>query len=284
MKTWWEDANDLAGLTIDVEGLAQDGSGAVKAFLPIAVAEDDGVGRAGRIVLAGKQAAEDGGNAEERKSAVGNVQGVDLFRFGAARDADGVTVVDADVLKRAVLLAKDEVIGRSHVEILDVDAWGGEPDADEFVGAGIRKRLEENAFKDAEDDGVAANAGGEGDEGNGREERGAAQTAEDLLQIEHERCHWRSLAGLSVKTGKCVAEPLVIETKGPRECSLKFCGMGRKGELKVGLEVSLSLAEAISQKRPSGRDAGIGDKNANRDGGGYFGAGGGRSAWISEVG
>lgn len=159
----------MAGLAIDVEGLAEDGRGAAKAFLPIAVAEDDGVWRAGGIVLAGEQAAEDGGNAEKGQGAVGDVQGVDLFGFGAARDADGVTVVDAEVLKRAVLLSKDEVIGRSKVEILDVDARGGKPNADEFVGAGIRKRLEENAFKDAEDDGVAANAGGESDEGDGGE-------------------------------------------------------------------------------------------------------------------
>jgi hypothetical protein len=37
------------------------------------------------------------------------------------------------------------------------------PDADEFVGTRIGKGLEEDGFKDREDDGVAANAGGESD-------------------------------------------------------------------------------------------------------------------------
>ena len=91
--------------------------GAAKTLLPIAVAEDDGVRRAGRIVLAGEQAAEDRGNAEKRESAVGDVEAVDLFRFRAASDANGITVVDADVLKGAILFAIDEVIGGGHVEV-----------------------------------------------------------------------------------------------------------------------------------------------------------------------
>jgi hypothetical protein len=193
MEARWEDTDDFARFAIDVKGLAQDGRRATKPFLPITVAEDDGVGRAGRIVLTGEQSAEDGGNAEKRESAVGDVKGVDLFRLGAASDANGIAIVNTDVLKGAILFAIDEVIGGSDVEILDVDAGGGEPDADKLVRTRIGKRLEENAFENAEDDGVATDAGGERDESNDGEKRGTPETAKDLFQVEQERSHLRGL-------------------------------------------------------------------------------------------
>jgi len=200
MKALREDADDLARFAIDVEGLAQDGIRAGEPLLPIAVTEDDSVWRAGRIVLACEQAAENGGNAEERESAVGDVQAVDLFRLRAASDAHGITVVNAEVLKGVILFAVDEVIGGGDVEILDVDTRGGEPDANEFVGAGIRKRLEENTFEDAEDEGVAANAGGERNEGDGGEKRRAREAPEDLLHVEQECSHSRGLTRAQPRT------------------------------------------------------------------------------------
>jgi hypothetical protein len=108
-------------------------------------------------------------------------------------------LVDADVLEGFILFAIDEVVGRSHVEIIDVDTGSGVPDADEFVGLGIGKRLEKDAFEDAEDDGVAANAGGESDERDYREKGGACKAAENLFQVEHKRSHWRSLTGCAVE-------------------------------------------------------------------------------------
>ena len=78
----------------------------------------------------GEQAAKDGRNAEQRQRAVGDVEGVDLFRLGAAGDADGIPIVDANVLKGAILFPIDEVIRGGQVEILDVDARSGEPYAD----------------------------------------------------------------------------------------------------------------------------------------------------------
>src|SRR5579859_1319127 len=141
MEAGWEDADDFARFAVDVEGLAEDGIRTAEPLLPIAVTEDDSVWRAWRIVLMGEEAAEGGGNAEKRESAVGDVEGVDLFGLGAADDAHGIAIVNANVLKRAILLPVDEVIGGSDVEILDVDAWSGEPDADEFVGARIGERF-----------------------------------------------------------------------------------------------------------------------------------------------
>ena len=55
------------------------------------------------------------------------------------------------------------------------------PDADEFIGFGIGQGLEENAFKHTEHNGVAAYAGGQCDEGDGREHWGTAEPAQDVL-------------------------------------------------------------------------------------------------------
>ena len=52
-------------------------------------------------------------------------------------DADGIALVGANVLAGFVLLAIDEVIAGSHVEIEDIDAGGGVPDANEFGGARV---------------------------------------------------------------------------------------------------------------------------------------------------
>jgi len=121
-----------------------------------------------------------------------------------------------------ILFAIDEVVGRSHVEVWNVDAWGGVPDADEFVGLGIGERFEENAFQDAEDDGVAANASGQSDKGDGREERGVREATEDLLQVLQDCSHQRSLIGDCRGTCSWMAEPSMIETKRIRGSSVKF--------------------------------------------------------------
>ena len=99
----------------------------------------------------------------------------------------------------------------------DVDAWGGEPDADEFVGVWIGKRFEEDAFENAEDDGVAANTGGESDKRDDGEERGAAETAEDLLQVEQECFHLRCLRGTPRRRQGDGRRSLMRETKVAQE-------------------------------------------------------------------
>jgi hypothetical protein len=55
------------------------------------------------------------------------------------------------------------------------------PDADEFVGLGIGKRLEEDALEDAENDLVAADSGSERDKRDGGKEWSVREAAEDLL-------------------------------------------------------------------------------------------------------
>ena len=165
---------------------------AAKFTHPVAVADHDDLGRFGLGIFGGEQAASGGGNAEKRKQRVGDVEPLYLFGLVDAGDAVGVALVHGDVLEALALLAIDEIVRGRHVEVFDLDAGGGVPDADEAVGLGIGKRLEEDAFDDAENEGVGADAGGEGDEGDGGEERGEAETAEDLFELLQEGLHGRS--------------------------------------------------------------------------------------------
>ncbi len=111
VKLLRQDADDLTRFAVHND-IAADRSGVTTKFAaPIAVGKHDGFGSARRIVLLGKGVAQHGRNTEERQSAIRNAQGADLFRFGDARHADGVTCVKTDVLESAVLIAEDEVVG-----------------------------------------------------------------------------------------------------------------------------------------------------------------------------
>src|SRR5271168_1064138 len=171
MKALRKYANNFARFAIERDGLADDGTGAPKFLLPKTIGDHCGVWRTGRIILTSEGAAQDWGNAEQGNDAVRNVKSVKALGFSNAGDADGVPVVDANVLKSLILFAIDKVVRRRHVQVGDVDARGGVPDADQFVGVRIGKRFEEDAFENAKDDGVASNAGGESDERNGGEQR-----------------------------------------------------------------------------------------------------------------
>src|SRR5262249_20082405 len=87
----------------------------------------------------------------------------------------------------AALLAVGEVEGRGGVQLGDVDAGGGMPDPDELVRVGKGKRFQENAFDDAEDGRVRADADRERQEGDGRERRRAAEPAKDVLELGRHR-------------------------------------------------------------------------------------------------
>jgi hypothetical protein len=69
------------------------------------------------------------------------------------------------------------------------------PDADELVGLGVRERFQEDAFENAENDGVAANACGKGDEGDNRKEGRVPEAAKDLLQMGKECTHGQDPPG-----------------------------------------------------------------------------------------
>ena len=155
-----ENADDLAGVAVHGEGLADDRSCAAEFLLPVAVGEHDGFGGSGGIVLAGEQAAKRGLDAEQGESAVGDVEAVDVFWLSGAGDIEGIAGVDADVFQGLALLAINEVVRGREVQVFDVDAGRGVPDADEPVGVGVGQRLEEDVLNHGEDDGVGADADG----------------------------------------------------------------------------------------------------------------------------
>src|SRR5438046_339419 len=161
VKSLRQDANDLAGFAVHDDVTADDRSIAAKFATPIAVKKHDGFGGPRRIILPGKAAAQQGRHAEERESAIRNAQGTNLFGFGHAGHAHGVARVKTEILEGAILVAEDEVVGGGQLEFFEIDPGRSKPDADKFIGFGIWKRLEENAFENTEDDGVGSDAGGQ---------------------------------------------------------------------------------------------------------------------------
>jgi len=73
------------------------------------------------------------------------------------------------------LFAEDEVVGGGELEFFELDPGRGKPNPDKLVGFGIRQGLKEDAFEDAEHDGVGPHAGSQGDKRNGREHGGTAE-------------------------------------------------------------------------------------------------------------
>src|SRR6266550_1153042 len=131
MKSLRQNADDLPAFAVHDEVAADRGGVSAKFAAPIAIGEHDSFGGARCIVLFGEAATQQGRNAEERESAVSDTQGGDLFGLGDTRHAYGVTRVHADILHGEVLFAVDEVVGGRHVEIFELDARCGMPDADE---------------------------------------------------------------------------------------------------------------------------------------------------------
>ena len=67
---------------------------------------------------------------------MGGDEGVDPLRLGEAGDGDGAAVPDGDVGQRPRLFAVGDVVGDRRVEVVDVDAGRGLPEADQAVGSG----------------------------------------------------------------------------------------------------------------------------------------------------
>ena len=189
MKPLRQDADDLPAFAIHDDVAAKHRGVAAKFAAPIAVGEHDGLGSSRRVVLFAEAATEQRRNAKNRESAVGDTQCLDLFGLGDTGHAHGVIGVHANILKGVVLFAINEVVGGRHVEILDLDAGCGMPGADQLIWIWIGQGLEENAFEDAENNGVGPYAGGQCDEGNGREHRRTAQPTQDLFELILEGFH-----------------------------------------------------------------------------------------------
>src|SRR5581483_11408306 len=91
-------ADDFAEISVDVDEAAHGGARAAELPLPIAVADYDGSGGAGRVVLAAEPAAEDWRNTKRGKRIDGDVYSLNLFRSAEAGDAYAVVVPDPEPL------------------------------------------------------------------------------------------------------------------------------------------------------------------------------------------
>src|SRR4029077_18381258 len=91
------------------------------------------------------------------------------------------------------LLAEDEVSGGRESQVLNIDAGGGEPHAEELLRAGGRQWLQQDAFEHAENHCVRADANGERDERDGGEERRAAEPSQNLPELTTECPHLHDL-------------------------------------------------------------------------------------------
>src|ERR1041384_557687 len=183
VKSLRQDADDLARFTVHDDVAAHDVSIAAKFAAPIAVSEHGGFGSARRIILLGEDAAQQRRHVEERESAVRDAQGTNLFGLGYAGHAYGVACIETEILESTILVAKNEVVRRGQLEFFELDSGGGQPDADKLIRFWIGQGLEEDAFKDAEDNRIGPYAGSQRDEGNDREHGSATEPSQDLFEL-----------------------------------------------------------------------------------------------------
>ena len=175
---------------LDRDGAANDALVAAEFALPVGVRENDGLRGAGRIILACKEAAEDGSDAEYRESAVGDVESGDMLGLADSGDRTGIAVIHSDVLEAGALLSLDEVDERRHVEVaVKADAASGVPEADELLRMRVAERLEQNAIDDPEDYGVGADAYSKRDQRDRGEERTAEKASENMFQVVEGKSH-----------------------------------------------------------------------------------------------
>ena len=187
-----KDSNDEAAVAIGDDGAAHNGAVAAEFAHPVPIAEHRGFRRGGLHVFDREKTASYRSDAEKRKQSVGDFKPVDLFGLIDTGDAVRVTLIHRDVLEGVALLAIDEIVRRRHVEVFDLNAGSGVPDADEAVGIGVGKRLEQDAFHNAENKSIGADAGGERDQRDGGEEGRKAQAAQDLFELLQQGLHGRS--------------------------------------------------------------------------------------------
>ena len=183
MKVLGKDADDLVSLSVDDDGPADQGGVGAELAAPVCVGEHGSGRGAGGVVLTAEGAAKRGSDAQERKSAIGDAQCSDLFGFFDTRDTDGIVLIGADVDETLILLTENEVSGGRDIQVFDVEARSSLPDSDEVFGARIGQGLEEDAFQDAENNGVGADSRCQRDQRDCGEHRGASQSAEDLSQL-----------------------------------------------------------------------------------------------------
>src|SRR5215472_10161824 len=116
-----------------------------------------------------------------------------MLRLPDAGDVEPVTGVGSDVFQGLALVPKDEIERGRDAEVRNADSRGRRPDANQLLGMRITERFQQDAFHNAKHDSIGADADGEGKESDSREERGTAQAAKYLSQL-NKNGHGRSPA------------------------------------------------------------------------------------------
>src|SRR5205823_6166294 len=151
-------------------------------------------GIAGTVVLGSEPSPDHGLNAERRERAFRDGEALHLLRRSEPRDAHSVAVPYTELLKRAILVTKGEVIGGREIQILNGDPRRLLPDADQLLRIGVWQRLQQNAVDDAEDGGVGTDSNSDREYGQKSEHRRAKQSAENAPELLAERSHNASYA------------------------------------------------------------------------------------------
>src|SRR5580658_138324 len=100
------------GLAIDRNVAPDDGWIGAEFASPVAVRQHHGFRASRSIVGIAKPPSQHRRHTQNRKDAVRDIQNPHPFGLRHARYADGIAMVEADILESAALLAKNEVVRR----------------------------------------------------------------------------------------------------------------------------------------------------------------------------
>jgi hypothetical protein len=87
------------------------------------------------------------------------------------------------------LFSVNEIVGRSGVDLLQIYARGGVPDADKLLRMRIRKRFEQHAFQNTKDHRIGSHPGSQRNHGYRCEHRRAPQAPQHLLELVSQQFH-----------------------------------------------------------------------------------------------
>jgi hypothetical protein len=161
-----KDADDLGRNAIDSQRLSNDVRCASESPLPVSVAEEDAHGAAGLVVLLQEEPSQLGLDTEERKESARDRENFDALGFAASGDGDFLAVPSADAFEGALVVEVGEEGCGSLIDDGQVESRGAVIQADELLGFGEGKRLEEHSVDDAEDGSGGSDAEGEGEHGD----------------------------------------------------------------------------------------------------------------------
>ena len=131
-------ANDLLRLSVHADLPADHRDVAAKPALPVSVGQNRGVRTSGAIVRGVEPAPEQRLHPQRIQSSLGHGQALHLLRRGQSGDTHAASSPDAELLHRAILIAKREIVRWRSIQVLNSEPGCGLPDAHQPFGIGIR--------------------------------------------------------------------------------------------------------------------------------------------------